>query len=96
MTYERVWPSATRRHVESMDTAELLRRYGADHRLLIVGDATMSPYEVTVPGGSVEHWNEEPGAVLFTSVPDAHDDQILLAIEHIPNHVVASNPLPHR
>lgn len=63
MTYERVWPSATRRHVESMDTAELLRRYGADHRLLIVGDATMSPYEVTVPGGSVEHWNEEPGAV---------------------------------
>lgn len=63
MPYERVWPSASRRHVESMTTEELLRRYAADYRLLIVGDATMSPYELTIPGGSVEHWNEEPGAL---------------------------------
>lgn len=63
MMYEAVWPSASRRHTESLSTAELLRRYGADHRLFIVGDACMSPYEITMPGGSVEHWNEEAGAV---------------------------------
>jgi len=40
-----------------------MRTYGKDHRLIIVGDATMSPYEIAVPGGSVEHWNEEAGVV---------------------------------
>lgn len=63
MTYERVWPRASRRHVESLATSELLRRYGSEHRLFILGDACMSPYEITMPGGSVEHWNEEAGAV---------------------------------
>ncbi len=61
--YERVWRDNARRHEESLPTAELLRRYGADYRLVIVGDASMGPYEITHPGGSVEHWNEEPGAL---------------------------------
>ncbi len=61
--YERVWQSNARRHTQTTPTVELLRRFGHDHRLIIVGDATMSPYEIAVPGGSVEHWNEEPGAL---------------------------------
>ena len=61
--YERVWQDNARRHAQGTDTAELMRRFGRDHRLIIVGDATMSPYEIAVPGGSVEHWNEEPGAL---------------------------------
>lgn len=60
--YERVWQDNARRHSLQTSTAELIRTYGQDHRLIIVGDATMSPYEIMVPGGSVEHWNEEPGA----------------------------------
>ncbi|MEJ8320573.1 vWA domain-containing protein [Pseudomonas oryzihabitans] len=61
--YERVWRDNARRHEEGLATGELLRRYGADYRLVIVGDASMGPYELTHPGGSVEHWNEEPGAL---------------------------------
>ncbi len=41
----------------------MLRTYGRDYRVIFVGDATMSPYEIAQPGGSIEHWNEEPGAV---------------------------------
>lgn len=61
--YERVWQNNARRHTQATPTQELLRTYGRDYRLIIVGDATMSPYEIAVPGGSVEHWNEEPGAL---------------------------------
>ncbi len=61
--YERVWQHNARRHTQSTSTVELMRLFGRDHRLIIVGDATMSPYEIAVPGGSVEHWNEEPGAL---------------------------------
>jgi uncharacterized protein with von Willebrand factor type A (vWA) domain len=61
--YERVWQDNARRHTQATPTMELLRTFGRDHRLIIVGDATMSPYEIAVPGGSVEHWNEEAGAV---------------------------------
>lgn len=61
--YEQVWQSNARRHTQRTSTAELMRRFGRDHRLIIVGDATMSPYEIAVPGGSVEHWNEEPGTL---------------------------------
>ena len=59
--YERVWKDNLRRHNETIPTAELLRSYGKDYKVIFVGDATMSPYEIAVPGGSVEHWNEEPG-----------------------------------
>ena len=61
--YERVWQDNARRHHVQTPTVELMRSFGKDHRLIIVGDATMSPYEIAVPGGSVEHWNEEAGAV---------------------------------
>jgi uncharacterized protein with von Willebrand factor type A (vWA) domain len=45
-----------------------LRTYGSDYRVIFVGDAAMSPYEIIAPGGSVEHWNEEPGQVWLTRV----------------------------
>ena len=60
--YERVWTDNRRRAASSVSTAELLRTYGAEYRAIFVGDATMSPYEIAVPGGSVEHWNAEPGS----------------------------------
>jgi hypothetical protein len=61
--YESVWKDNRRRHDERTPLARVLRTYGQDYRLVIVGDATMSPYEIVQPGGSIEHWNEEPGAV---------------------------------
>lgn len=61
--YETLWKRNTRRHSERFDTWDILRRYNDDWRLIIVGDATMSPYEILQPGGSVEHYNRETGAV---------------------------------
>jgi len=60
--YESVWKDNRRRHGERMPLPQVLRTYGPDYRLVFVGDATMSPYEIVQPGGSIEHWNEEPGA----------------------------------
>jgi uncharacterized protein len=60
--YESVWKDNRRRHSERTPLPQLLRTYGHDYRLVVVGDATMSPYEILQPGGSIEHWNEEPGA----------------------------------
>jgi hypothetical protein len=61
--YESVWKDNRRRHRERTPLTEVLRTYGHDYKLIVVGDATMSPYEIVQPGGSIEHWNEEPGAV---------------------------------
>ena len=61
--YESVWRDNRRRHTRRIPTVEVLRTYGRDHKVVFVGDATMSPYEIVYPGGSVEHWNEEPGSV---------------------------------
>jgi len=61
--YESVWKDNRRRHAEKISTWEALHKYPHDYKIVFVGDATMSPYEVTMPGGSVEHWNEEAGAV---------------------------------
>jgi uncharacterized protein len=61
--YESVWRDNRRRHGQRMPTLELMRTYGPDYRMIFVGDATMSPYEIVQPGGSIEHWNDEAGAV---------------------------------
>jgi uncharacterized protein len=60
--YESVWKDNRRRHGERTPLPQVLHTYGPDYRLVFVGDATMSPYEILQPGGSIEHWNEEPGA----------------------------------
>jgi hypothetical protein len=61
--YERLWRNNRRRFAEKFDTVDVLRKYNPDYKLIFVGDATMSPYEVLQPGGSVEHNNPEAGAV---------------------------------
>jgi len=62
-TYEAMWRDNRRRFNEHIGTVEIMRTYGSDWKLILVGDATMSPYEITGKGGSVEHSNAEPGNV---------------------------------
>ncbi|NLU13293.1 MAG: VWA domain-containing protein [Gammaproteobacteria bacterium] len=61
--YESVWKNNLRRGSERTSTHDVLHKYGADYKVIFIGDAAMAPYEVTQAGGSVEHWNEEPGYV---------------------------------
>jgi uncharacterized protein len=60
--YESLWRDNNMRANVRVPTAQVMHTYGADHKLVFVGDATMSPYEIMAVGGSVEHWNEEAGA----------------------------------
>lgn len=60
--YERVWKD-NRRRSETVSTFDLIHKYGPDYKVVFVGDAAMSPYEIIQPGGSVEHWNKEAGSV---------------------------------
>jgi uncharacterized protein len=82
--YESVWRKNERRWAERVPTYEVLNTYPADYKVIFVGDASMSPYEILVPGGSVEHWNEEPGHVWL---------ERLLAIY---KHAVWLNPMTER
>jgi hypothetical protein len=59
--YAELWPDAMRRHVERTPTIEVMHTFDQSYKLILVGDATMAPYEITDAGGSVEHWNAEPG-----------------------------------
>ncbi|WNW11217.1 VWA domain-containing protein [Pseudomonas sp. DTU_2021_1001937_2_SI_NGA_ILE_001] len=59
--YETLWKDNLRRNAERIATQDVLHTYGADYKVIFVGDAAMAPYEISQPGGSVEHWNEEPG-----------------------------------
>ena len=61
--YETVWKDNSRRHNERIETTELFQKYSQDYKIIFIGDATMAPYEITNAGGSIEHWNEEPGSV---------------------------------
>ena len=80
--YERLWKDNRRRHNEVLPTVEFMRTYNADYRIIFVGDATMSPFEISTPGGSVEHWNEEAGSTWIQRV-----------LERFP-HAVWLNPEP--
>jgi uncharacterized protein with von Willebrand factor type A (vWA) domain len=82
--YERVWKQNRRRFEETIPTADILRTYPSDYRVVFVGDASMSPYEITMPGGSVEHWNEEPGQVWMQRL-----------LNHFPK-AVWLNPVPEK
>ncbi len=70
--YEALWKDNRRRRTEATPTFDVLNRYGADWKLLFVGDAAMSPYELAVPGGSVEHMNAEPGLVWLARLTGAY------------------------
>ena len=76
--YEGVWKDNRRRHTEKTDVWEVLRTYPQDYKAIFVGDATMSPYEIVYPGGSVEHWNEESGAEWMKRVISTYQRSIWL------------------
>ena len=82
--YERVWRDNRRREAETIPTWDVLHKYGHDYKVVFVGDAQMSPYEITYAGGSVEHWNEEAGAVWMQRVTDIYESAVWL------------NPTPER
>ena len=68
--YEKLWKDNSRRHAEQIPLNEIINKYGPEYKLILVGDATMSPYEIAYPGGSIEHWNEEPGSVWLKRMLD--------------------------
>jgi uncharacterized protein with von Willebrand factor type A (vWA) domain len=82
--YEAVWKDNRRRHNEFTATWDVLHKFPHDYKVIFVGDATMSPYEITYPGGSVEHWNDEAGAVWLDRVTQIYP------------HVVWLTPIPQK
>ncbi|MGI0117703.1 vWA domain-containing protein [Zooshikella sp. RANM57] len=76
--YEFVWQDNLRRQSERIPTWDILHRYGEDYKVIFVGDATMSPYEISYPGGSVEHLNEEPGAVWMQRIMQTYSRVVWL------------------
>jgi len=70
--YEGVWKDNRRRHAEQTSTMDVLHKFGADHKLVIVGDAAMSPYEISHAGGAIEHHNAEAGAVWLKRLTDTY------------------------
>jgi uncharacterized protein with von Willebrand factor type A (vWA) domain len=70
--YDTVWKDSRRRHVEQIDVMEVLRTYDAAHKVVLVGDASMSPYEIEKEGGSVERWNDESGETWLRRLLDAY------------------------
>jgi uncharacterized protein with von Willebrand factor type A (vWA) domain len=80
--YESLWRDSRRRHDERTPTWQVLHTYGRDYRIIFVGDAAMSPYEIAQPGGSVEHWNDESGAVWMRRLLDAFPRAVWLNPEH--------------
>jgi uncharacterized protein with von Willebrand factor type A (vWA) domain len=82
--YEGLWKDNRRRHSEKLSTWDVLHTYGPDYKVVIVGDASMSPYEVSSAGGSVEHWNDESGKTWLSRLRQTW------------THTVWLNPLPEK
>ena len=70
--YDHVWKNGYRRHSERYSMLDVMHKYPHDYKLIFVGDATMSPYEIMAPGGSIEYMNEEPGAVWLRRLTDTY------------------------
>ena len=80
--YESVWSKSHRRHAETTPVFEIMNKYSKDYKVIFVGDATMAPYEITHVGGSIEHYNEEAGAIWMKRINDSF------------NNIVWINPTP--
>ena len=76
--YETVWKDNRRRQNERISTEDIIHKYSSDYKIIFVGDATMAPYEITNPGGSIEHWNEESGALWMKRLVDVYEKVIWL------------------
>jgi len=100
--YEGLWKDNRRRHSEKTPVMDVLHKYAADYKLILVGDATMSPYEITYPGGSVEHFNQEAGAQWMKRLLDTYPKAIWLNPEpqnrwpHIPSIRIMSELMEQR
>ena len=76
--YESVWQDNNRRHQDRKEVWEIIRTYGKDYKVIFIGDASMGPYEISYPGGSVEHMNEESGQVWLERIVSHFDNVIWL------------------
>jgi len=76
--YEGVWKDNRRRFGERIPTWDIMHKFGHDYKLVLVGDAAMSPYELTQPGGSVEHMNDEPGALWLQRLTNVYGSAVWL------------------
>lgn len=82
--YDFVWRDNSRRWIDKIPTWDVLHKYPHDYKIIFVGDASMSPYEITVPGGSVEYFNEEAGAVWLQRALGVYESAVWL------------NPIPEK
>ena len=71
--YESVWDNNMRRHSDRIQLLDILHKYSSDYKVIFVGDASMSPYEIVQPGGSVEHWNEESGEMWMRRLRETYE-----------------------
>jgi uncharacterized protein with von Willebrand factor type A (vWA) domain len=76
--YDNVWENNIRRHNQRTALHDVMHNFGHDYKVVIVGDASMSPYEIVQPGGSVEHWNEEPGAIWLERMRSTYEKCVWL------------------
>ena len=76
--YEAVWQDNRRRRTEQTPLMDVFHKYPHDYKVVFVGDASMSPYEISYPGGSVEHWNDEPGEAWLRRVLDVYHAAVWL------------------
>ncbi len=76
--YDNVWENNIRRHNQRTPLHDVMHKFGHDYKVVIVGDASMSPYEIVQPGGSVEHWNEEPGAIWLERLRSTYEKCVWL------------------
>ena len=74
--YESVWTKSHRRHAETTPIFEVMNKYSKDYKVIFVGDATMAPYEITHTGGSIEHYNEEAGAIWMKRMSESFDNMV--------------------
>jgi len=74
--YESVWTKSHRRHAETTPIFEVINKYSKDYKVIFVGDATMAPYEITHTGGSIEHYNEEAGAIWMKRMSESFDNMV--------------------
>ncbi len=76
--YETVWQNGYRRHSEGIKIDDIIHKYAKDYKVIFIGDASMSPYEIVSAGGSVEHWNDEPGRYWFEKLKKTFDKMVWL------------------
>lgn len=81
--YDSVWQNNIRRHSERIPIMDVINKYTSDYKVIFVGDASMSPYEILYPGGSIEQWNEEPGEIWMRRLLEGFEKAIWINPENV-------------